>query len=174
MFKVALLILALLIPATVWATRPNDEGEHKTWICHRTNSATNPYVKIEVDYSAIDSEGQNDHMSHTGAVPASQEDAQTLKDQKIDFGDVIPPVEGVTLGLNWTTTGQLIFENDCQVPQLERCPFDESLPATHPNCVEPPEEEPPEEPELPPVDEEDETEVRSKVKVDMSTVLKGK
>ncbi len=33
-------------------------------ICHVTNSATNPYVVIEVDLAAFDGEGKNDHAHH--------------------------------------------------------------------------------------------------------------
>ena len=88
------------------------EGDpHKATICHRTNSETNPYVVITVDYSAIDSNGNNDHMHHTG------DDIVWYAGAKADgkkWGDIIPPVDGVTAGLNWTAEGQAIYDNGCK------------------------------------------------------------
>ena len=88
------------------------EGDpHKETICHRTNSETNPYVIITVDYAAIDSVGNNDHMHHTGDnivwYPGAKADGKK-------WGDIIPPVEGVTAGLNWSVEGQAIWNNGCQ------------------------------------------------------------
>ena len=71
----------------------------KVRICHATASASNPYNSIEVDTDAIDGAGSNDHSSHSG--------------------DIIPPVDGVTAGLNWTTAGQAIYNNDCNPVTVE-------------------------------------------------------
>lgn len=96
--------------------------EHKIRICHATNSVTNPYESPEVDYDAVDGNGANDHSHHTGPVPASAAAAQKIKDDGIGkdghWGDIIPPVEGVTAGLNWTTLGQAIWNNNCQYPKV--------------------------------------------------------
>jgi ABC-type sugar transport system substrate-binding protein len=58
----ALAVTMLAAPAT--ATPRAADGEHKITICHYTNSATNPYVIIEVDVAAFDGIGQSDHENH--------------------------------------------------------------------------------------------------------------
>jgi len=88
-------------------------------ICHRTASDNHPYVYIEVAASSIDGDtsndnGQGDHLAeHTGPVyPAVGPDGK--------WGDIIPPVQGVTPGsANWTEGGQAVFENGCQIPGEE-------------------------------------------------------
>src|SRR6478609_3260343 len=89
----AALVMGLALPRAVSATQVEDQ---KVTICHRTNSVTNPYVEITVD-----GQGNNDHSQHTGPLVTSTSDAQTLKDNHVKWGDIIPPVEGVTDGLNW-------------------------------------------------------------------------
>jgi len=88
--------------------KPKDEN--KVTICHRTNSVTNPYEKISVDESAVDGQGNNDHTLHTGPVPLSESEAQTLKDNKTKWGDIIPGK------LNWDSNGQAVYLNDCTYP----------------------------------------------------------
>jgi hypothetical protein len=89
----------------------------KVDICHRTDSATNPYVAISVDISSVDGDtgndqGQGDHFAeHKGPLASSEAVAQNLKDNGIEWGDIIPPVAGHQ-GLNWPA-GQDILENDC-------------------------------------------------------------
>lgn len=158
MKRLLIIALILLVPAVVLATKPVD-GEHKAQICHRTSSVTNPYVRIEVDYSAIDGQGHDDHSHHIGPVPTSQEEAQIFKNIKTKWGDIYGPVEGVTDGLNWTE-GQAIFENGCKYIEPEVCPTDKSLPANDPDCSE-------EEPETPDEFNED----VDKVKPDESFVI---
>ena len=46
------------------ATPKDDVDSHKITICHVTNSATNPFVIIEVDVAAFDGEGKSDHDHH--------------------------------------------------------------------------------------------------------------
>lgn len=80
-------------------------------ICHRTNSDQNPYVVISPDEAAVDgaAPANGDHyLEHQGPVWNS-----TLKDQKIEWGDIIPPVPGHHDGLNWTVEGQAIYNNGC-------------------------------------------------------------
>lgn len=88
----------------------NHTGEKYT-ICHRTNSDQNPYVVITPDEAAVDGDApaKGDHyLEHQGPVWNP-----TLKDQKIEWGDIIPPVPGHHAGLNWTAEGQAIYNNGC-------------------------------------------------------------
>jgi hypothetical protein len=87
-------------------------SEDKVTICHRTNSATNPYVRITVDKSAADGQGNNDHSQHTGPVATTTQVAQTYKDNHIKWGDIIPDVPGVT-PVNWNTDGMAVYNNGC-------------------------------------------------------------
>lgn len=118
---VVVLTGAVLMPSPAKAAKPGDEG-HKITICHRTNSATNPYVSIKVDENAADgvsgnSGNQADHYGeHQGPLASSVEVAKELKKQKIEWGDIIPPIDGVHDGLNWTAEGQAIYNNGCKIP----------------------------------------------------------
>jgi hypothetical protein len=86
----------------------------KVTICHRTDSVTNPYVSPDVDISAANGNTLGDHFSvHTGPVATSQQVAQSLKDNGQKWGDIIPPVEGVEPGQNWTPEGIAIYNNGC-------------------------------------------------------------
>ncbi len=105
---VAVLIVAA---GALFATAPaNAEDNVKVTICHRTNSDNNPYVQIEVDEHAVDGQSNGDHYNeHQGPVWNP-----TLKDQKIEWGDIIPPVAGFHEGLNWTAEGRAIYDNGCE------------------------------------------------------------
>jgi len=77
------------------------DGSGNVPICHASNSNTNPYILNSPSYSATGFTGAVKHAAHDGPVWD-----ETLKAQKIEWGDIIPPIslDGVTLhyaGLNW-------------------------------------------------------------------------
>lgn len=79
--------------------------EDKVTLCHATDSNTNPYVKITVDSAGA----YNGHYSqHQGPIfPGSGG----------KWGDIIPTFSfnGQSYSLNWTATGQAIYNAGCQV-----------------------------------------------------------
>lgn len=88
-----------------------NHNDAKYTICHRTNSDQNPYVVITPDEAAVDgaAPAKGDHyLEHVGPVWND-----TLKDAKIEWGDIIPPIPGHHAGLNWTAAGQAIYNNGC-------------------------------------------------------------
>jgi hypothetical protein len=116
----------------VGATRPDQNGEHKVTICHRDNNVKKPYGPgpIEVDESAVDGVGSADHYGkHQGPLASSEAVAQQLKDSHTKWGDIIPPVDPYHSGLNWTTEGQAIYNNDCQYVEPEE-PEEPETPVT--------------------------------------------
>lgn len=102
------------------ATPPTDE--HKVTICHRTHSDTNPYVIVTADIASEGhGKGVGDHYAeHQGPVWELG-----LKEQHIEWGDIIPPYEYEDFsfpGYNWDEAGQAIYENDCEVEQSSPTP----------------------------------------------------
>jgi hypothetical protein len=91
----------------------------KITICHRDAAASKPYVNETVDFDAADGNAGNDHgngdhyAEHTGPV------YNTSMSQGDNWGDIIPPIPGIHTGLNWTSEGQAIWNNDCAVPEPE-------------------------------------------------------
>jgi hypothetical protein len=104
-----LLVLLGLAPAAANATQPNPD--HKVTLCHRTDSYSNPYVRITVDVASV---LHNGHDGHNGPVffPAIP------KHEK--WGDIIPPFDfgpGESYaGKNWTPAGIAVFDNGCAIP----------------------------------------------------------
>lgn len=93
-----------------------------TYFCHRSNSASNPYqsVPFSQTFSEIDGVGNNDHSQHTGPVVTTEAQAAALKQVKIDWGDIIPPVPGfLEYGLNWDAAGQAVYYADCDFPDFD-------------------------------------------------------
>ena len=94
-------------PAAAWNAPHN-----QVTLCHRTNSDTNPYVRVTVDVSAAGIQGG--HADHTGPIWNP-----TLKAQGIKWGDIIPPTHSGSFsypGLNWTAQGQAWWNNGCEDP----------------------------------------------------------
>ena len=121
MVKRILLLAALLVVGLAGGVSSNvnaTPNDPKVTICHRTNSVTNPYNELSVAQSAVDGVGNGDHyLKHQGPIATSTGVAQVLKDSKQKWGDIIPPV-GAHSGLNWTTEGQSILANHCEVPNV--------------------------------------------------------
>ena len=113
----AILVIAVFMAtlAPLAIAEGSDTGHNPVTICHRTDSETNPYVVITVDQDAVDGDlgndnGRGDHYrEHVGPVFEPG-----MKAQKIEWGDIIPPIEGIHSGLNWTAKGRVIWENDCK------------------------------------------------------------
>lgn len=94
------------------------DDTHKYTICHSTNSATNPYNAIEVDYNSIIKD--KGHHSHGGdRVAQTVAMAQEMKDDKEDWGDIIPAIPEHSYPGKNLEYGQSILDNDCSVPSGE-------------------------------------------------------
>jgi hypothetical protein len=109
--------LMLIIGNAAVIVHAAPQDDHKVTICHRTDSVTNPYNQQSVDVDSADGNtgndnGQSDHSEHTGPVATSQTVAQSLKDNKQNWGDIIPPHDNYG-GLNWDANGQAVYNNNC-------------------------------------------------------------
>ena len=108
---VGLTLMAGIAPAS--ATPPPD---HKVTICHRTGSATNPYVEITVDIasSGYVKGGHSDHVDAVGNGLG---------------GDIIPAYDYDPTGFHYDglnldtviggSTGADILANGCAIPNTE-------------------------------------------------------
>lgn len=120
MIAAAVVAVALGSAGTSQAKTVNqsDVVDPYTSLCHRTNSASNPYssVPFSKSYTEIDGQGNNDHTLHTGPVATSRQVALALKKNHQDWGDIIPPVPSIGFaGYNWTTEGQEVYNHQCGV-----------------------------------------------------------
>jgi hypothetical protein len=121
---------ALLAPTIALAT-PEGDGAHQVTICHRTNSVTNPYVVITVDYSGADGalvhdNGNGDHSTHLG--PLFDFDNPPPPPHNGDqWGDIIPEFSwpgdkthpgGTFPGLNDSPEGLAILAAGCVRPTI--------------------------------------------------------
>lgn len=109
----SLLIWQSIVSPKVFTNQVLATKQDKIIICHRTNSASNPYTSNNVDINSADGSGGNgDHyLEHQGPIF----DPETMTNGD-DWGDIIPPIENAHDGLNWTTGGQDIYDNNCQIP----------------------------------------------------------
>lgn len=106
------------------ASADDHKPEHKVAICHATHSTTNPYNYIEVAKQSI--------------IKGHAHDAHQ------DAEDIIPPFDGYE-GRNWTTEGQTIYANGCEVPAEPPVEEPPIIPPPHgePNPLPEPNEETP-------------------------------
>src|SRR6187431_1529411 len=128
---IGLAATALFVPTT---TSLAADTKTEITICHATGANNNPYV---VNSPAINSSGAfagelaGGHNSHTGPL--------WFDGIQVAWGDIIPPYEYAPAnftyaGLNWTTAGQAIYNNDCNIPQATATP----TPAPTPTPTEAP------------------------------------
>jgi hypothetical protein len=134
------------LPLPTGIVKQND-NTCKVVICHADSAVKKPYVRQSVAYDSVDGDagndnGQGDHyLEHDGPVFNSS------MQQGDEWGDIIPPTPAQPTGLNWSTEGQAIYNNDCAptTPPVDECPnLEEStLPTGYVideqgNCVLPP------------------------------------
>jgi len=109
--------LGLFLTSKVFATN-NDN----VTICHKNNG--NGWSKITVDDDAVNGQGNGDHNTS----------------QHQNGQDIIPPGYWDNNGRNWTTEGQAIYNNNCNVPQPTPTPT--ATPTVTPEVTPTPTEEP--------------------------------
>jgi len=125
-------------PATEAAPAPEPKAavlqpaapKEKVTICHGTSAVNNPYVQnrpaVEGDISG--------HADDDGAIfdPNTNVNGD-------HWGDIIPPVPSVDFpGLNWDAAGQAIWENGCNLTDVEVTVVTPAAPtATPPTCEAP-------------------------------------
>ncbi|WP_425863842.1 hypothetical protein [Arthrobacter sp. TWP1-1] len=98
--------------AKVAAATEEVERSRKIAFCHRTASHWNPYVYLETSVNTFFNSG---HVDDIGPIfPDTDEDG--------DWGDIFPPNRYSSEGQNWTSEGQAIFENDCELPENDEVP----------------------------------------------------
>ena len=137
---------AIAAPSAALATKP--APDHKVTICHRTNSDTNPYVVITVDIASAGHLKHGHDTEHEGPIWNP-----TLKDQHIEWGDIIPPYQYLDFsypGQNWDAEGQAIYANGCETPDPGPTPEPEVTPTPEPTATPEPEVTPTPDPEATP------------------------
>lgn len=110
-------IATIIMPAqTTFATNlpPSeiDDDGKKVTLCHRTDSVTNPYVKNTISKNAALNRAENDINGQVGVFPDTP------------WGDIIPAFDYIEKGvpktfpgLNLTTGGLAILNNNCDIPK---------------------------------------------------------
>ena len=110
----SMLALAMLAPTAAPTFAATDAQSVN--ICHATASNSNPYIAESPSVQAngaTEGELTGGHSNHAGPV--------WFDGIQVAWGDIIPPYVYVPNGyifpgLNWTTAGQAIFNNGCNIP----------------------------------------------------------
>jgi hypothetical protein len=108
-----LVVLGLALTAIAAPSGSVVAAQDTVDICHSTGSDGNPYV---VNHPAKDGDVSG-HADHTGPI--------WFDGIEVEWGDIIPPFtfEGGSFpGLNWTTEGQAIYDNDCNIVEATATP----------------------------------------------------
>src|SRR4051794_22710717 len=90
------LVVATFLSVNATSATATQPDPHKVTICHRTNSPSNPYVRITVDVASVDGidndNGKGDHNAeHNGPVfDTSGNTVYTTPRSGDDWGDIIP------------------------------------------------------------------------------------
>ncbi len=121
-------VIACVVPAgqdisgqSLRADDPDDGN--KVTICHATGSDDSPYVLMTISVNSVANSG---HLEHAGPLYP-----------QVGWGDVIPPIDGVTPGLNWPA-GQGLLENGCVPVAPPIDPWPPIAPPEKPVKPEPP------------------------------------
>ena len=110
-------VATLSLSSVAFATNNTnaEASDHKVTVCHATDSATNPYVKITVDTHAVVKAGHGGHDATVIATTTAK--AQELKDAHTKWGDVIPAIPDQNFaGVNWSEEGKALFNHGCAMP----------------------------------------------------------
>jgi hypothetical protein len=93
-------------------------GSAKITICHRTHSVTNPYRRITVGQSAVQSGRHGGHKAPTtSGWPQVYDSTFSYPSNQKLWGDIIPGASGsqyngsTSIQLNWTTAGIALFNS---------------------------------------------------------------
>jgi hypothetical protein len=140
--SLAIFIVVLNVLGSFWLTKSvfathnanhnsngnNNPGSSIT-ICHATSSNSNPYI-----VNTPNANGSVDgHDNHDGPIWPSV-------DSQGNWGDIIPPFSYNDnnqtlqyLGQNWDTTGQSIWNNNCNIPVSSASPSPSNSPIVSPS-----------------------------------------
>lgn len=103
--------------ASAYASQNGGNGNqnNSVTICHATGQVTNPYTELTVSKSLADGQANNNGQSTDHYTADQGQLYSTSLAEGAVWGDIIPPVSPYHTGLNWTTAGQAIYNNNCSV-----------------------------------------------------------